>query len=131
MTCRCGSCVDHDDDAGSHHVCIDMSSLDGGNFCKVTGQPDWCSSSMRCHDELSSMCPVTHWCVCEWAFASYITKAGGCDRIQAIDCEATNMKALEHYEQQAEGRPHIAAALDCLRERCNLGSREQDMSVLS
>merc|ERR1712178_387166 len=31
-----------DDDAGSHHVCIDMSPNTGGNFCTVTGQPNWC-----------------------------------------------------------------------------------------
>jgi hypothetical protein len=38
---RQGKCVAHDDDAGSHHVCIDMASNTGGNFCSVTGQPDW------------------------------------------------------------------------------------------
>jgi uncharacterized protein (DUF2237 family) len=39
---RTGHCADRDDDAGSHHVCIDMSSLtgSGGNFCQVTGQSD-------------------------------------------------------------------------------------------
>lgn len=45
---REGKCVAHDDDAGSHHVCIDMASNTGGNFCSVTGQPDWCSSKMAC-----------------------------------------------------------------------------------
>ena len=34
---RNGHCVDQNDDAGSHHVCIDMSSTTGGNFCSVTG----------------------------------------------------------------------------------------------
>ena len=62
---RSGYCVDQNDDSGSHHVCIDLSSLGGGNgngngnddgqnnnnnnnqnqnFCDVTGQSDWCSS---------------------------------------------------------------------------------------
>merc|ERR1719240_1242408 len=41
---RDGKCVDAgNDDAGSHHICIDMASNTGGNFCSVTGQPDWCS----------------------------------------------------------------------------------------
>merc|ERR1711865_542207 len=34
---REGNCVAHTGDAGSHHVCIDMSSNTGGNFCTVTG----------------------------------------------------------------------------------------------
>merc|ERR1711972_614196 len=115
---RNGRCMDHDDDAGSHHVCIDMSSNVGGNFCKVTGQPDWCSSSMKCDGAPSESCPVEHWCVCEWAFAGYIKRAGGCDKIQKIVCEATNMKALTHYEGQASQAEHIAEALECLRSRC-------------
>lgn len=32
---RSGSCVDQNDDAGSHHICIDLSSTSGGNFCTV------------------------------------------------------------------------------------------------
>jgi hypothetical protein len=67
-------------------------------------------------------CPVEHWCVCEWAFASYIQKAGGCDKIQKIVCEATNMKALEHYEQK-QSSTHIKAALDCLKSRCLNGGQ--------
>eukprot|EP00239_Pterosperma_sp_CCMP1384_P001234 CAMPEP_0197847742 /NCGR_PEP_ID=MMETSP1438-20131217/6939_1 /TAXON_ID=1461541 /ORGANISM="Pterosperma sp., Strain CCMP1384" /LENGTH=170 /DNA_ID=CAMNT_0043459749 /DNA_START=104 /DNA_END=616 /DNA_ORIENTATION=+ len=114
---RNGRCMDHNDDAGSHHVCIDMTSNIGGNFCSVTGQPDWCSSSMAC-DGQAGDCPVEHWCVCEWAFARYIQLAGGCDQIQEIVCEATNMMALTHYEEQASSAPHIASALQCLKERC-------------
>ncbi|KAL1519042.1 hypothetical protein AB1Y20_003310 [Prymnesium parvum] len=89
---RSGHCVDRYDDQGSHHICIDMKSSSGGNFCSVTGQPDWCSSSMPC-DGGSGSCPVEHWCVCEWAFARYISLAGGCDKIQKIMCEATNLEA--------------------------------------
>jgi hypothetical protein len=33
---RSGECYMHDDDHGSHHVCIDLSSTTGGNFCSVT-----------------------------------------------------------------------------------------------
>lgn len=116
---RTGHCADRDDDAGSHHVCIDMSSLtgSGGNFCQVTGQSDWCSSSMPCDGSPGERCPVQHWCVCEWAFTSYLERAGGCDKIQKIVCEATNFMALKHYREQASS-PRVKAALDCLEQRC-------------
>ena len=62
---RNGHCVDQNDDAGSHHICIDMKSTQGGNFCTVTGQavPDggWCSSSMQCDGGATGRCPVNHW----------------------------------------------------------------------
>ena len=103
------------DDAGSHHVCIDMKSNVGGNFCEVTGQPNWCDDYMQC-DGKRGLCPVQHWCVCEWAFASYITRAGGCDKIQSIDCEATNRWAYLHYQQKG-----ASEALACLESRCGLG----------
>ena len=74
---RQGECVDMNDDAGSHHICIDMASNTGGNFCSVTGQPDWCSSKMACDGDPSNECQVKHWCVCQWAFAAYIERAGG------------------------------------------------------
>merc|ERR1711871_1176707 len=116
---RNGHCVDQNDDAGSHHVCIDMASNAGGNFCQVTGQPNWCGSKMGC-DGSSGQCPVKHWCVCQWAFASYIQRAGGCDKIQKIVCEATNMVALRSYRSQAGSSSSIRAALECLETRCNI-----------
>ena len=120
---RDGHCSETQDDRGSHHICIDLSSTadsGGGNFCEVTGQPDWCSSQMSCHGDASTSCPVEHWCVCQWAFASYINKAGGCGAIQNVVCEATNMAAMAAYEGQAANSPGIAAALECLRERCDV-----------
>ncbi|GMH92403.1 hypothetical protein TrVE_jg3633 [Triparma verrucosa] len=119
---RDGHCTEVHDDRGSHHICIDLSSTSGGNFCSVTGQPNWCESSMGCHESYSQQCPVEHWCVCQWAFASYIQNAGGCDQIQDIVCEATNMVALTAYESQASSSPHVAQALDCLRSRCAVPS---------
>ena len=115
---RDGHCIDRNDEAGSHHVCIDMASLagSGGNFCQITGQPDWCSSQMMC-DGTPGSCPVQHWCVCEWAFTSYLERAGGCDKIQNIICEATNLVALTHYREQATN-PRVLAALECLEKRC-------------
>merc|ERR1719171_3178750 len=116
---RTGECVDQNDDAGSHHICIDMASNTGGNFCTVTGQPNWCGSKMGC-DGSAGQCPVKHWCVCQWAFASYIQRAGGCDKIQNIVCDATNMVALSAYRAQASSDPGIKLALNCLEQRCKL-----------
>jgi len=118
---RNGHCVDQNDDAGSHHICIDMASTTGGNFCTVTQQPNWCSSSMPCDGDTSRQCPVKHWCVCQWAFAAYIEKAGGCDKIQNIVCPAINKVALTAYEEAASGSDRIANALACLKSKCNVG----------
>lgn len=119
---RNGHCVNRNDDAGSHHICIDMSSNTGGNFCKVTGQPDWCSSSMQCNTG-AQLCPVTNWCVCEWAFARYIHAAGGCDKIQNVVCDATNMQALLHYREKESRDPQIKYALECLESKCNINQQ--------
>merc|ERR1711966_73015 len=104
---RNGQCIDRNDDAGSHHVCIDMSSNTGGNFCSVTGQPDWCSSTMPCDGNSGKLCHVDHWCVCQWAFASYLQRAGGCDKIKNIVCEATNSVAVTAYKEAAASDPKI------------------------
>ena len=127
---RNGRCVDQDDDRGSHHVCIDLASTEGGNFCTVTGQSDWCSSSMGCDGGGGGLCPVNHWCVCQWAFASYIKRAGGCSKIQGIVCEATNAQALKAYKMQAPKDPSIAAALACLEERCGLDDGDEVAAAL-
>ena len=116
---RSGHCVDRDDDHGSHHICIDMTSTTNGNFCQVTGQPNWCDSKMGC-DGSAGTCPVEHWCVCQWAFASYIEKAGGCDKIQKVVCEATNSVALTAYREQASSDPRVANALKCLQSKCGI-----------
>ena len=113
---RDGYCTEQNDDAGSHHICIDMESTSGGNFCSVTGQPNWCDSTMPCHDDDRNQCKVKHWCVCQWAFLSYLGKAGGCDKIQTIICEATNMAARRAYENQDD--PGSKAALACLKRKC-------------
>jgi uncharacterized protein (DUF2237 family) len=117
---RQGECVDEHDDDGSHHICIDMASNTGGNFCTVTGQPNWCASKMACDGDTSSSCAVKHWCVCQWAFAAYIERAGGCDKIQRIDCEATNMVALKAYREQAAKSAEISSALKCLESKCDV-----------
>ena len=68
---RDGQCVDVDDDAGSHHICLDMHSS-AASFCEETGQSNWCDSSMPCDTGNSAadgwskgdpgMCDVQHWC---------------------------------------------------------------------
>ena len=113
---RDGKCTNHQGDAGSHHVCIDVSDVDG-NFCTATGQPDWCSKKSACHDDPGKSCPIENWCVCEWAFADYVDKKG-CDNIATVDCEATNHKVIEHYQDSSS--PSVQNALACLKKKCNL-----------
>lgn len=120
---RNGYCVDRNDDQGSHHICIDLSSTssNGKNFCTVTGQSDWCSSqAMPCHENSNeAYCSIQNWCVCQWAFASYIENAGGCDSIQTIVCESLNLEAILAYQEQISSEKY-ANALQCLVERCGL-----------
>jgi uncharacterized protein (DUF2237 family) len=113
---RTGYCVDQNDDQGSHHICIDVSSANGGSFCDVTGQDDWCSSEMPCDGDEDSYCEVQQWCVCQWAFSSYLNNAGGCDMIQDIVCESINIQAVWAYQ----GNSKYSDALDCLASRCGL-----------
>lgn len=116
---RNGQCIDKNDDDGAHHICIDMASNSGGNFCEVTGQPNWCSSNMPCDGDEKKDCPVRHWCVCQWAFSKYLEIAGGCEKIQDIVCDATNMAALRAYQAEAKKGTHgISEALKCLEHRC-------------
>jgi len=113
---RDGHCQDDgDDDAGSHHICIQMKP----DFCKVTGQSNWCGDKMQCMDE-PGQCAIGNWCVCQWAFAGYIQKAGGCDAIVEVQCDATNMAALKAYKASQSNDPSIKAALECLEKRCGL-----------
>ena len=113
---RESTCIDRYDDHGSHHVCIKMSSTTGGNFCEVTGQPNWCDTEMEC-DGGGGACPIENWCVCEWAFAGYIKAAGGCNEIKEINCDATNLWAVKHYRMKGYDE-----ALKCLESRCGLAS---------
>merc|ERR1719203_457693 len=103
-----------DDDAGSHHICIQMKD----DFCTQTGQPNWCADEMPCMGQEGD-CPIGNWCVCQWAFARYIEMAGGCDSIVNIVCDATNMAAYKAYKDQSSD-PVIDAALQSLESGCNL-----------
>jgi len=118
---RTGYCINENDDIGSHHICIDLSSTTGGNFCTVTGQPNWCSSKMTCHEDYhnnKNQCLIQNWCVCQWAFASYVELAGGCDHIQYIHCDAVNIHALIAYQNSSQKK--YIDALNCLQKKCGL-----------
>merc|ERR1712039_190890 len=112
---RDGHCQEYDDDAGSHHICIEMKA----DFCIVTGQSNWCTSEMGCMGQFGD-CPIKNWCVCQWAFAGYIQKAGGCDSIVNIVCDATNLAAVHAYEQNSDST--YQEALACIKKRCKLNA---------
>mmetsp|Transcript_70932 Transcript_70932/g.208155 ORF Transcript_70932/g.208155 Transcript_70932/m.208155 type:complete len:199 (+) Transcript_70932:82-678(+) len=113
---RDGHCQDlGDDDAGSHHICIQMRP----DFCTVTGQPNWCGKQMPCMGQAGN-CPIGNWCVCQWAFARYIQMAGGCDAIVDLQCDATNMAAMRAYEKEENADKSIKDAITCLRQKCGL-----------
>merc|ERR1712232_845574 len=65
-------------------------------------------------------CPVQNWCVCQWAFASYIHNAGGCDSIQDVVCDAINKNAVEAYQRHAYSSYKYSAALQCLVDKCGI-----------
>ncbi|CAH0375782.1 unnamed protein product [Pelagomonas calceolata] len=82
-----------------------------------------CAGSPGGASEAILECPVRNWCVCEWAFSGYIAKAGGCDAIKNINCNATNALAVAHYEDKG---PEAADALACLETRCGLDAKTAD-----
>jgi len=71
---------------------------------------------LPCHDK-SGLCQVQNWCVCQWAFASYIEFAGGCDHIQSIKCDAVNTQAIVAYRRESE---KYREALECIERKCGL-----------
>ena len=91
----------------------------GGGYCKWCSQSDWCNSEMSCHEDSNELCQVQHWCVCQWAFASYVENSGGCDAIQDIVCDAINVQAVLAYQKHGNNQKY-QNALDCLVERCGI-----------
>ena len=110
---RTGICSSLDSDAGKHHVCIKMDMQP--NFCKLTGQNNWCDNPGPCMGDSSELCKRGGWCVCQWAFSSAVKKAG-CDAID-VDCDATSVLALRAYEKDRINHSH---ALECLKMKCKL-----------
>eukprot|EP00929_Paragymnodinium_shiwhaense_P103386 TRINITY_DN6685_c0_g1_i1.p2 TRINITY_DN6685_c0_g1~~TRINITY_DN6685_c0_g1_i1.p2 ORF type:complete len:205 (-),score=49.80 TRINITY_DN6685_c0_g1_i1:155-709(-) len=124
---RDGHCQDvGNDDEGSHHICIKMKE----DFCTVTGQDNWCTSTMTCmtkenkeSDDENDTCRVGNWCVCQWAFARYIKEAGGCDSIDDIVCDSTNMAAMKAYKGSKDADDQYA--LKCIEKRCSEKSKKK------
>ena len=110
---RTGICSSLDSDAGKHHVCIKMDKQP--NFCKLTGQNNWCDKPGPCMGDPSDLCERGGWCVCQWAFSSAVKQAG-CDALE-VDCDATSALALRAYEHDRINHSH---ALKCLKKKCNL-----------
>ena len=109
---RDGHCSYNGGDTGSHHVCLDINAMRGKNFCEMTGQPNWCAEESQCHDS-SGKCSKKNWCVCQWAYDKALSSVS-CDEIE-IDCDATNMKALEAYQKEPI---KYEKALRCLLRKC-------------
>ena len=74
---------------------------------------------MACHEDKNKLCPVEDWCVCQWAFAKYVEKAGGCDHIQSIQCNAVNMQAMIAYRKASSDKQY-SDALKCIETKCGL-----------
>jgi len=109
---RDGHCADPGDDAtGAHHMCIQINE----NFCTVTKHPEWCTSEMQCMGQ-AGKCPIKNWCMCQWAFATYLEMAGGCDKIVELQCDATNLAAVKAYEKSSDHKHKKALA--CIRSKC-------------
>jgi hypothetical protein len=89
------------------------------DFCKVTGQPNWCTErEMPCMGTIGT-CKIGNWCVCQWAFARYLAKAGGCDSIVDLVCNATHEAAFRAYARSSH--PEHVEALECIKKRCGIG----------
>lgn len=119
---RTGKCNAHHNDKGSHHICVDVHPMQAQlNFCHLTGQPDWCSKKGPCYNDKHEQCPRRGWCVCQWAFADAVQNGGDafCDNVK-IDCEASNLHALNAYRDKATGTngDKYEKALRCLKKRC-------------
>merc|ERR1711879_7518 len=61
-------------------------------------------------------CKIGNWCVCQWAFSRYLARAGGCDSIVDLVCDATNMAAFRAYSKS--NQPEHKAALECIKKKC-------------
>ena len=130
---RTGQCVDQQDDAGSHHVCLDLQSDDSGSFCEMTGQSNWCESRMPCDTGNSAAdgwskgapgeCAVQHWCVCQWEFASYLQSAGGCEhRVETGSGWLDRQRRAARRARACRGEPVEGAA----RVPAHVTARQRD-----
>ena len=114
---RNGQCVDLNDDAGSHHVCIDMSSNTGGNFWSLGG--GLVLVKMPC-DGGRGRCFVSTGACASGHLHRTSAPGGWQDPERRV--RATNMVALKACRQQAQSDAHIADALACLESKCKVAA---------
>jgi len=91
---RTGSCNWDPSDSGYHEVCVTMSDTFLAN-----------SARHDANDLRSVVSSGGHWCICAWAFAAAVTRDP--DDLEGIelDCNRTNGKLREVYEQHiSQGR---------------------------
>merc|ERR1712217_275257 len=94
------------------------------DFCTKTGQPNWCTTrDFPCMGKPGN-CKIGNWCVCQWAFSRYLQKAGGCDAIVDLVCEATNMAAFDAYSRS--NKPADKVALECIKKKCGFYRSEPE-----
>ena len=128
---KTGYCTNDGDEEDFEVVCINIEKAKqpglfygGYDFCTVIGDtdPNWCDEYHPCHHDPHQECSVQNWCVDAESLAEFIHKAGGCDKIGELNCEATNEKVLAHYEEEVlngeDSDRKLEIALDCIKQRC-------------
>merc|ERR1712178_118745 len=100
----------------THRVCAKLKNQDGSklmwggsDFWGITQQPDWSSEVGK-----DSANPGGDWCICMWATASLIKKAG-CDNVH-LDCGATDVSYV--MSKYTDGGTDLAPAKSCLKSKC-------------
>jgi hypothetical protein len=115
-------CIHFGIDDDSHNICLDIPTVEDNDFCDMTGQENWCNGTLPCTENPDELCPVRNFCVRDYSFSAYLERAGGCDRIGHIKCEATNMMTILDYEERISVDHDMSAAyaLDCIKEKCQI-----------
>ena len=115
-------CIHYGIDEASHNICLDITTVQGGDFCALSNKEDWCQKRLPCTDNPGQSCPIKNFCVTELDFANYLEFAGGCDNMGRINCEATNMMTILNYEEKisVDDDMKAAYALDCLKHKCRM-----------
>lgn len=114
-------CIHYPMDTEGHNICISLPQVTGGDFCELTNQQGCHEPGLCTYDRSSgNLCNVSHYCVTEGDFATYVEKEG-CGNVGPVYCEATNMMAILDYEELIQDDDFKAAdALDCIKEKCKL-----------
>ena len=112
---RNGFCTNINQDQGAHQVCMNINPDNKTyNFCKITGQPNWCAEKSPCHQNSELKCRKKEWCVCNNQFHNTVNKIG-CEHLE-IDCDATNQSVLNDFRKSNEYKK----ALECIKQKCGI-----------